>query len=80
MTALPRIVLGYTTNLTTLEVAVVLELGRWSWSIMPKLGVRLGPWLLRPFMVLAATVVRSTMGRRANRGNQGSSRSGGGRC
>ena len=63
MTALPRRVLGYTTNLTTPKVAVVLELGRrswmpwrqwrrvpeiatmldlwrWNWSIMIELGVR----------------------------------------
>ena len=40
MIVLPSIVLGYTTNLTMPEVEVVLELGWWSWSIMPELGVK----------------------------------------
>ena len=31
MTALLSSVLGYTTNLTTLEVTTMPELGRWSW-------------------------------------------------
>ena len=40
MTEMPSIVLGYTINLTTLKVAIVQELGQWSWSIMLELGVR----------------------------------------
>ena len=40
MTALPSRVLGYTTNFTMPEVVTVPELSRWSWSIMPEMGVK----------------------------------------
>ena len=40
MIVLPSIVPSYTTNLTMPEVAFVLELGWWSSSIMPELGVK----------------------------------------
>ena len=52
MTALPSRVPGYTTNLTTPEVAVVLELRRWSemlrrqWRRIPEVATvpELGRW------------------------------------